>query len=269
MGEKMNPNNFRNQSIGLRGMLIVILNEFKAFKSNLGSLVYMTIQPFLYYAFLVMGISYSIGPVKYRGLELPYSAYAVVGVIGLIMTMQMSNAIYRSTVDKQFGLMAIKFLSGVKPVYYVLGMSNFPIMGYLYQSLILYFILILTGINSYVPNFIVAVLVGTLMLIFWSSLGIFCSAMFKNYQQRDIVIQLVFAPIAFTAPSFYLDGFGPKYLILLSDINPLTYQLRALRSIAYGKWDISLIIISLIPTIIMFIVTCATLKRIHLTLQER
>ncbi|WP_395319695.1 ABC transporter permease [Fructilactobacillus frigidiflavus] len=265
----MNPGNFRNQSIGIRGLFVVVLNEFNAFKSNLGSIVYMTMQPFLYYAFLVVGISYSIGPVTYQGIKMPYAAYAVIGVIGLIMTMQMSNAVYRSTVDKQFGLMAIKFISGVKPFYYVIGMSAFPLMGYLYQCTILYGILILTGISSYVPYFIFAVFLGTFMLVFWSSLGIICSTLFKNYQQRDIVLQLVFSPIAFTAPSFYLDGAGPKYLLFLANINPLTYQLRALRTIAYGKWDTSIIIISLIPTIIVFTIACLILKRIKLTLQER
>ncbi|MCZ6910514.1 MAG: ABC transporter permease, partial [Rickettsia endosymbiont of Ixodes persulcatus] len=240
-----------------------------AFKSNLGSLVYMTIQPFLYYAFLVVGISYSIGPVVYKGMKMPYAAYAAIGVIGLIMTMQMSNAVYRSTVDKQFGLMAIKFISGVKPYYYLIGMSSFPIMGYLYQCLILYVILIFTGISSYVPFFIVAVIIGMVMLVFWSSLGIICSTLFKNYQQRDIVLQLVFSPIAFTAPSFYLDGAGPKYLTFLANINPLTYQLRALRSIAYGNWNTSIIIFSLIPTVVIFIIACFILKRMKLTLQER
>ncbi|KRM90530.1 ABC transporter permease [Fructilactobacillus florum] len=265
----MDPLNFRKQSIGFRGAFIVMYNEINAFFSNLGGLISMTMQPILFFAFLVMGLNSTTNNFNYHGIIISYASYASIGVVGLIMTTQMSQAVYRSTVDKQFGLMAIKFMNGVRPFQYILGMSVFPIFGYLYQCLILYLLLIVFKIKGLVVLFPIAILVGIIMLLFWSSLGIICSCLFKNYQQRDIFIQLVFTPIAFTAPSFYLDGHEPLYLKILANINPMTYQLRALRSIIYRIPDITTIITSLLLTILVVILTAFLLDKIQLTLQEK
>ncbi|USS90859.1 ABC transporter permease [Fructilactobacillus carniphilus] len=247
---------------------MVVLNEIQAFRSNLGLLVSMTMQPILYFAFLVMGISATTGSVQYAGHRISYAMYAVMGVIGLIMMTQMSQAIYRSTVDKQFGLLAVKFMSGVRPGYYIMGMSIFPILGYFYQCAILTLLALAIGIGIKLADFSMAILVGSFFLLFWSSLGIICSAWFKNYQQRDVVMQLVFSPIAFTAPSFYVDGHGPAYLRLLANLNPLTYQLRALRSVAYGNFDLAVLLVGLLPTVLMLILATVILKHLPLTLQE-
>ncbi|USS88550.1 ABC transporter permease [Fructilactobacillus hinvesii] len=264
----MNPSHFRQQSLGRRGLLVVVLNEIQAFRSNLGLLVSMTMQPLLYFAFLVMGISATTGSVRYAGQRLPYASYAVIGVIGLIMMTQMSQAIYRSTVDKQFGLLAVKFMSGVQPGDYIMGMSVFPLLGYFYQCLILTALAYGTGLRLNLVGWGITIGAGSVFLLFWSSLGIICSAWFKNYQQRDVVMQLLFSPIAFTAPSFYVDGQGPTYLRWLANLNPLTYQLRALRALAYGNFTGSVLLVGFIPTVVMITIAILILRRLPLTLQE-
>lgn len=265
----MKPTNFRNESLGIKGMYVVLLNEINAFKANKGKLLSMTMQPILYFAFLIVGLNATSGKITYAGHSMPYTAYAVIGVLSLIMTTQMSESLYRSTIDKQFGLMAIKFISGVTPLYYILGMSIFPFIGYLYQSTILFILCIPFGIFKFVKFLPLSILFGLLMLLFWTSMGIFFSTLFRNYQQRDIFIQLIFTPVTFTAPAFYLESRAPLYIKALANINPMTYQLQALRAIAYGHFSIFKTCIAVLPSIFALIFVSFALRKTKLTLQEK
>ncbi|MFP7774073.1 ABC transporter permease [Ligilactobacillus sp. LYQ112] len=265
----MKPTNFRNESLGIKGMYVVLLNEINAFKANKGKLLSMTMQPILYFAFLIVGLNATSGKIIYEGRSMPYTAYAVVGVLSLIMTTQMSESLYRSTIDKQFGLMAIKFISGVTPLYYILGMSIFPFIGYLYQSAILFILCIPFKILKFAKFLPLSILLGLFMLLFWTSLGIFFSTLFSNYQQRDIFIQLIFTPVTFTAPAFYLESKAPLYIKTLANINPMTYQLQALRAIAYGHFSILKTCIAVLPSILALIFVSFALRKTRLTLQEK
>lgn len=56
---------------------------------------------------------------------------------------------------------------------------------------------------------------------------------------------------------------------MLTSINPLTYQLNAIRSIAYGNFNITSIGIGVLITIVMIVATQIILNRMQLTLSER
>ena len=131
----IDPQRFRNGHLGwTRSLRVIIENEVSAFWENKNLLLSMFLQPFLYVAFLVAGFGALAGSVRYEGVVIPYESYAMCGVLSLIMVSQMSQATYRSTVDKQYGLLAIKITNGVTPLEYILGMSTFPVLGYLAQG---------------------------------------------------------------------------------------------------------------------------------------
>lgn len=265
----MDPQNFRKVNLGLRGLYIIFLNETKAFFRNKGLFVSMTLQPILYFGFLVTGLSKTAGSVKFEGSVIPYSSYAIVGVMSLIMTSQMSQAIYRSTVDKQFGLLAIKFTNGIRPISYIIGMSTFPMLGYVYESIILFILGYATKALIPLPYFAVSILFGMVILLFWTSIGIMISVLLKNYQQRDVVTQLIFTPLAFTAPAFYLLSNAPSYIKPFAYLNPMTYQLFALRTISMGKISSLNLLCIVMLSIIFLVVAAIVLDKMTLTLQER
>ncbi|MCI1880932.1 MAG: ABC transporter permease [Sporolactobacillus sp.] len=261
---------FRKISIGIRGFYVVFFNEIHAFFRNKGMFLSMTLQPILYFGFMVIGINASIGgTIYYLGRNIPYSAYAIVGVISLLMTTQMSQAMYRSTVDKQYGLLALKFLNGIRPGFYILGMSTFPALGYLYQSIILLTLGIASGVIQHMPFLPFAMIIGLVMLIFWTSLGIIISTKINNYQRRDIITTLLFTPLAFTAPSFYSLDHSPRIIQVISYMNPMTYQISALRSIAVGKFNWLYLGISISFSVLSVILAVMILDRMELTFSER
>ncbi|KIC04255.1 hypothetical protein LRN_1550 [Ligilactobacillus ruminis DPC 6832] len=266
----MNPRKFRYISLGFKSILIVANNEWRAFMHNKGLLLSMFMQPLIIYGLLVLALSENIGPVHYEGLIIPYRQYALTGVLTFFMTTQMSQAMYRATVDKSYGLLAIKFINGIQPWHYLAGMSLFPIIGLVFQSLVLIVLGFVTGGVFNVGLLLLSLLVLIISLEFWSSLGIVLSTRISSYEQRDVIMTLIFSPISYAAPTLYVfSDHSPLIIRLLAIINPLTYQLKALRTIAFGIFDGLDIILAIIITLLMIIVAQFILKRMPLSLSER
>lgn len=266
----MNPSKFRHISLGLKSIVIVANNEWRAFVHNKGLLLSMLMEPLITYGLLVLALSENIGPVHYGSLTISYRQYALTGVLTFFMTTQMSQAMYRATVDKSYGLLAIKFTNGVQPLHYLAGMSLFPIIGLLFQSLILILLGIVTDGIFNLGLLLLSLLVLIISLEFWSSLGIILSTRISSYEQRDILMTLIFSPVSYAAPTLYVfNDHSPLIIKLLSAINPLTYQLKALRTVAFGMFDSLDIILACIITVVMIAVAQIILKRMPLSLSER
>jgi ABC-2 type transport system permease protein len=77
----MNPQHFRNISLGLRSIRIVANNEWRAFVHNKGLLLSMFMQPLITYGLLVMALNQNLASVHYESLILPYKQYALTGVL--------------------------------------------------------------------------------------------------------------------------------------------------------------------------------------------
>nr|WP_236692295.1 ABC transporter permease [Holzapfeliella floricola] len=262
--------NFRHHSLGIKSILIVASNEWKAFRTNKGLLLSMFMQPLMLYGLLVSALGLSIQTVNYQGIVVSYAQYALIGIFSFFMTTQMSQAMYRSSVDKQFGLLAIKFMNGVQPWHYLTGMNFFPSIGFIFQCSVLLVLGLITGGIYQIVYFLLAVLFGIILLEFWSSLGILLSTKISDYQKRDLVMTLIFTPISYAAPTLYVLSDNSSILIkLIAAINPLTYQLNALRSIAFGIFDLKTILISVVLSLVMVLLAQSILKRMKLTLAER
>lgn len=266
----MNPQHFRNISLGLRSIRIVANNEWRAFVHNKGLLLSMFMQPLITYGLLVMALNQNLASVHYESLILPYKQYALTGVLSFFMTTQMSQAMYRSTVDKEYGLLAIKFTNGVQPWHYLTGMSFFPIAGLLFQSAVLIVLGLATGGVYNLGLLLLSLLVLIISLEFWSTLGIVLSTRISSYQQRDIIMTLIFSPVAYAAPTLYVfSNNSPLIIKVLAYINPLSYQLKALRTVAFGIFNINDLLIALALTIIMIIFAQIILRKMPLSLAER
>lgn len=56
------------------------------------------------------------GNVIYAGMKVSYLEYSYLGIMIYLVLGQMSQTIYRTTIDKKYGLLALKLLSGIKPL---------------------------------------------------------------------------------------------------------------------------------------------------------
>lgn len=266
----MNASEFRKKSnLKWKGLKILSQIELKAFWRNKNILYSQIIQPLMYFLFLVVGIGGTIGVINYNNMMIPYEAYALVGIMGLNMTSQMTQTIYRTTIDKRWGLLPLKFLSGIKPFYYILGMSTFPIIGFVTQSLILYFLSVIFTLNVHILDFFLGVSLGIVSLIFWTSLGVLLTVFINDYQKRDTIIAMSIMPIGFSAPTFYVIDAVPNYINFIASFNPLTYQIMAMRSIIYGQPNLMYIILTIGLTTFVLIICSIVLLKVKLVVNEK
>ncbi|MCS4485764.1 ABC transporter permease [Staphylococcus americanisciuri] len=226
---------FREKSnLGIGSLAILINIEFKAFWRNKNILITQVVQPTIYFLFLVMGLGGSLGTITYYNMDIQYQSYALIGVLGLLIISQMTQTIYRTTIDKRWGLLSLKFLSGVKPFYYMIGMSTYPAIGFTVQSLLLYLLALPFHLEIGFIKFVLVILIGIISLLFWTSIGIMITTYINDYQKRDTIIAMMMLPLGFSAPTFYLAENVPHYINIVASINPLTYQVNAMRNILFG-----------------------------------
>ncbi|MCT7846290.1 MAG: ABC transporter permease, partial [Lactobacillus iners] len=68
---------------------------------------------------------------------------------------------------------------------------------------------------------------------------------------------------------YVFNSHSPFIIKVLSAINPLSYQLKAIRTVAFGIFNWLDILIAIVITLFMIVVAQFILKRMPLTLSER
>lgn len=226
----MQPIEFRKRSnLGIYGLKLLIKYELLAFLENKGAVLSLLVTPILYFVFISMGINRMAGDIIYDHVSISYLEYSLTGIMMILIISQMSQTIYRTTIDKRYGLLALKLLSGIKRIYYVLGMSTYALLGLLIQVLVLIAIASLFGLRYSPIQVGLFIMITTLILLFWSAIAVALTLRINNYEVRDNIISFVITPLSFTAPVFYVLDYVPEWMQWLAKINPATYQLAALR----------------------------------------
>ena len=260
---------FRKKSnLGISSLGILMHIEFKAFWRNKNILITQVVQPTIYFLFLVMGLGGALGTVTYFNMGIQYQSYALIGVMGLLIVSQMTQTIYRTTIDKRWGLLSLKFLSGIKPFYYIIGMSTYPVIGFTVQSLLLYVLTLPFDLNISFIQFVIVILIGIISLLFWTSIGIMITVFINDYQKRDTIIAMMMLPLGFSAPTFYLAENVPQYIHIVASINPLTYQVTAMRNTLFGIQDHFYLLLAVGLTTLSLICGIWVLKRSNLVIKE-
>lgn len=259
----------KNSNLGLKGIMVVGRNELVAFFRNKGLIASQLIQPILYVVFVIVGLNQSIGNIYYKGHAIAYEKYSIVGILAILIIGQMSQVIYRVTIDKRYGLLALKLCSGVQPIFYILGMSIYPVLGLLTQEIVVYIISLFFNMGIPLGKYILAIMVSVIVLIFWNSIGILITMFINNYQKRDIVIRFLFTPLGFTAPVFYILDSAPRFVQWFGNLNPLTYQLNVIRDVAFGIQRQHSLFLIIFLSLIMLFFTSIVIARVELVLKER
>ncbi|RLK63802.1 ABC transporter permease [Atopobacter sp. AH10] len=237
---------FRERSnLGVYGLGLLIKYELIAFLENKGAVLSLFVTPILYFVFICLGVNRMAGNISYEGISISYLEYSLTGITMIFIISQMSQTIYRTTIDKRYGLLALKLLSGIKPIYYVLGMSTYAVLGLFIQVFALIAIATLFGIRFSLLQMGLLAITISLILIFWSSLAVALTLRINNYEVRDNIISFVITPLSFTAPVFYVLDYVPEWMQILAKINPVTYQLEALRQgLFLGNYGLPILVLA-------------------------
>ena len=240
----MQPTDFRNSTVfDLHVIYLLMKVEFNVFFKTRATLLTQILSPLIYFIFIITALSKTVGNINFLGIEVGYKEYALLGLVTMSIIGQMSRLIYRMTVDRRYGFFALKMQNGLHPLAYLLVVSTSSILGYLIQASVFGMLIFIFNLNLAIENFILVIFLGLISMLFWLSLGTLLTICINSYQTRDLLLTFLIMPLSFSAPSFYVLVDAPFFIQILSIINPLTYQLQAIREVAFGIFNLQSLIL--------------------------
>ena len=200
----------------------------------LGDLV---IGPIVYFALFAAGIGGVISGAAGSDGASPndYLVFVLPGFLVLQGFNTFPRSIYRSTIDRRWGLLALKRLLGAGGLGYVLALMVVPIINFLAKTVAITAIALILGVRMQPLSYLAAILLTCVLLTFWATLAILITGWITNYEQRDIMMGLLILPMTFGAPIFYSLDTAPQYLRIIALCNPLSYQVMAVRDVFNGE----------------------------------
>jgi ABC-2 type transport system permease protein len=242
---------------------VIIEFEFRALWSDKPTLIRSLIEPLAYLFFLAAGLSSIIDNESGN-----YISFVFPGVLTLQLFRMFTYSIYRLTVDRRWGLQALKIISGTPIHSYIFGTLFIPTLLFVLQAVIIYPFALFLGAKFSMLGFAFLVFVGATATVFWVLLAIYCTFYFKKYSQRDLFISFLFLPLSLSAPVFYSLDKAPSYLQIISKLNPLTYQVIAMRQAYLDQMFAIPFTILICSIIMMFLLICTIMKDVELLPSE-
>ncbi|MGF3113076.1 ABC transporter permease [Facklamia sp. P9177] len=253
----------------IKSILRVSYIEYRALINNKHLIYTQLLVPTLYFLFYSTGISSTFGMISYANKEISFLQFSFIGIIGLTVYSQMAQSVYRIILDRKWGLLAFKYFKGVTPLAYIIGKMSFPLFNFLIQISVVYLISVLMGDYFTASQFLVIALFSIIIMIFWFSVGTVISLKISSYKVRDLILNTLLLPISFTAPIFFSFDRAPIFIRYVSYINPLTYQLNALRDISFHIPNYFNVGIVVLMTMLMGGIAIYSVQNAELTTNER
>lgn len=264
----MTDNYIKRGSLGVKGILIMINIELKALLTNKHIIYQGILSPILYFIFYSFGIKYTFGNIIYNNKEVDYLTFSVIGIFAMCLFKEMYQCVYRMVTDRRWGLLSLKMLNGINSFEYILGISTFPVIGVILQTTVLYIMTCILGGSFSLIAFLKIEGILLIGVLFWTSLLSCITLLLTDYKKRDFVMDVVFVPILFATPLFYSLDNANEVIKFISQINPLTYQLGAMRDVVFNTTDMLNFNVSVVLTLICFIISNLILRNVNYETNE-
>lgn len=248
--------------LSLRRFLPLAEIEMLALFSERRTLVSsLLLEPVVQLVLLAAGLQGLIGGGDdfYRGHS--YLAFVLPGLIMLQALKGFSRTMYRTVLDRQWGMLTIKRLAGAGGAGYAFSKIIAPTSAMLVQSVVLVALALMMQVRLSALNLIVGLLIGVIAVAFWAAIAIVITGFVRDYIVRDMVVSWMMLPLSLAAPVFYTMETAPTYLQWIARFNPLAWQVEALRAVMLdGQITTSAVVMAVLTGVAM---TAAVLSVSH------
>lgn len=225
--QKNSKKNF-HFDLELDKLYAIWLREFKVFLREKSRLVASTFTPLLWLFVLGGGLGSSVST-PFHTSNIDYQKFIFPGIV--IMSVIFSSVFFGSYIiwDRKFDFLKSVMVAPVRRSTIFLGKTFGGMTTSLIQAFILLAIGIIIGIN-YTPYSILSFIVIILMLSFaLTSLGLAIGSYMESLEGFQLIVSFVVFPLYFLSGALFpLDNI-PKWLSILTSINPATYAVEGLR----------------------------------------
>lgn len=221
----------------------------------------LLLEPVVQLVLLAAGLQGLIGGGDdfYRGHS--YLAFVLPGLIMLQALKGFSRTMYRTVLDRQWGMLTIKRLAGAGGAGYAFSKIIAPTSAMLVQSVVLVALALMMQVRLSALNLTVGLLIGVIAVAFWAAIAIVITGFVRDYIVRDMVVSWMMLPLSLAAPVFYTMETAPTYLQWIARFNPLAWQVEALRAVMLdGQITTSAVVMAVLTGVAM---TAAVLSVSH------
>ncbi|ROP33621.1 ABC-2 type transport system permease protein [Couchioplanes caeruleus] len=200
--------------------------------SNLGRLV----EPLIYFAFLCTSLR---GVVTVEGGGDSYLRFSYVGMLGYVSLRVGIATLVDVANDRKWGVYAIARMDGRSAGAYLASLVAANLVLMAIQAAALLGLLALFAPTQVTPSVWSVTALALAGSVFWSMTGAVLAFGVSSYSRRDLISTLSLLPLALTAPIFYPTDVMPPVVRAMAYVNPLTYELDALRSALNGSSNVA------------------------------
>jgi len=210
----------------VRGVWVVAYRELLRYAQERSRIVSSFAMPLTFLAIFGAGLNRSIGPLT-PGVN--FIQYVYPGVIAMtVLTTSLTSGV--SVVwDREFGFLKELLVAPLSRAGVVLGKAAGGVAVALIQGLVMLVLAPAVGV-SVSPGLVVK-LVPLLVLIgfAFSGLGLVLASRMRSLQGFQPVMQMVVFPLVFLSGIFFPLNNAPRWMEVLSRIDPVTYGVDAVR----------------------------------------
>lgn len=223
---------------------------FSEGKSLLSSLL---LEPMVQMLLLAAGLQGLIGDGDNFYQEHSYIAFVLPGLLMLQALRGFSRTMYRTVLDRQWGMLTIKRMAGAGGAGYAGSKIAAPMLALVIQITVMYALGFAMGARYDALNMLLAGMLCLVAVSFWASVAIIVTGFVKDYVTRDMIVTWLMLPLGLAAPVFYTLESAPTYIQWIARFNPLAYQVEAARTMlldgTFTRAAAAMIALTLIATV--------------------
>lgn len=210
----------------MRTIYILWLRQLKRFIRKKASLVGALGQPLIF----LIAFGFGLSPVFAQAGYGNYIQFIAPGIIGMTVLFTSIFTGVEIIWDKQFGFLKETFVAPVSRFEILLGKTLGGATVAIIQGILVFLITLLVGFRPHDWTMLpLAFLYLVLIAILFSAVGVAIAARLDDMQGFPLIINFVIQPLFYLSGALFPLNNLPKFLDILTKINPLSYGIDGMR----------------------------------------
>jgi len=232
---------------------ILWLRQLKRYIRSRSRIIGSLGQPALF----LVALGFGFGPIFQKAGGGNYINFLAPGVIaqGILFTAIFSGI--ELIWDRQFGFLKETLVAPVSRFEIMIGRTLGGATIATIQGIIVFLLTLLIGFRPNLLYFPITLFVMFLIALLFTALGTSIASTLEDFQGFQLIMNFLVMPLFFLSGSLFPLNIAPKFLKVISTVDPLTYGVDGLRSSLIGISQLGLaidiIILGILTTLFLWI----------------
>lgn len=237
-----------------RAVYVLVARETKKFIRAKSRLISTLARPVIWLFLVGGGMSRFVS----SDMGVDYMQFIFPGILGMTILFSAFFSSISIIWDKEFGMMKEILVAPVSRMSIVIGKSLSGTVIAILQAVIILMLFPLIGIELTLWSVLSTLVVAIILSFCIAAFGIVISTFFESFESFNVIMNFIVMPMFFLSGALYPVSRLPATLKVISQLNPLTYGVDALKHTILsgsGVGDFSIVtdLLVLVVTSVIFV----------------